>query len=104
VDKGALTCIMSIYCWKSLGTPKLDTSTTLLKSFNGHMFQPHEIITTLHIELGGKTVSVDVEVVDASLEYNLLLKHTWFYKMIAIVSSIFMVLHFPHQGKIITIG
>jgi hypothetical protein len=94
---------MSISCWKALGSPKLDTSATLLKSFDGHMFQPHGIITTLPIELGGKTVSVVVEVIDAPLEYNMLLRHTWFYEMTAVVSSVFRVLRFPHQGKIITI-
>jgi hypothetical protein len=58
IDEGASTCIMSISCWKSLGSPKLDTSATLLKSFDGHMFQPHGIITTLPIELGGNIVSI----------------------------------------------
>jgi hypothetical protein len=81
VDEGASTCIMSMSCWKSIGSPKLDTSNTILKSFDGHMFHPHGIITTFPIELGGKTVSVVVEVVDAPLEYNLLLGCTWFYEM-----------------------
>jgi hypothetical protein len=44
-----------------------------------------------------------VEVINAPLEYNLLLKHTWFYDMTTIFSSFFRVLHFPHQGKIVTI-
>jgi hypothetical protein len=86
VDEGASTCIMSISCWKALGSPKLDTSATLLKAFDGHMFHPHGIITTLPIELGGKIVSVVVEVIDAPLEYNLLLRCTWFYEMTTIVS------------------
>jgi hypothetical protein len=73
IDEGASTCIMSMSCWKALDSPKLDISTTLLKSFDGHMFHPHGIITTLPIELGGKTVFFVVEVVDAPLEYNLLL-------------------------------
>jgi hypothetical protein len=94
---------MSMSCWKALGSPKLDTSATLLKTFNGHMFQPHGIIIALPIELGGKTVSIVVEVIDAPLEYNLLLRCIWFYKMTPIVSSIFRVLRFPHQGKIVMI-
>jgi hypothetical protein len=55
---------MFISCWNSLGSPKLNTSTTLLKSFDGNMFQPHGIITALPIELGGKTIFVDVEIVE----------------------------------------
>jgi hypothetical protein len=67
-------------------------------------FKPHGIITTFPIELGGKTVFVEVEVVDAPLEYNFLLGCTWFYEMTTIVvSSVFRVLHFPHQGNIVTI-
>jgi hypothetical protein len=73
VDEGASTCIMSMSCWKSIGSPKINPSHTMLKDFDGHMFKPHGIITTFPIELGGKTVSVEVEVVDAPLEYNLLL-------------------------------
>jgi hypothetical protein len=72
---------MSISCWKALDYPKIDTPTTLLKAFNGHMFQSHGVINTLLIELGGKTIYIVMEVSDAHLEYNLLLDHTWFYEM-----------------------
>jgi hypothetical protein len=53
--------------------------------------------------LGGKTVTVDVEVVDAPLDYNLLLERSWFYAMNVIASSVFRCVQFPHQGKIVTI-
>ena len=55
------------------------------------------------MELGDKTISIDVEVVDASLDYNLLLGQSWFYAMPVVASSIFRTLQFPHQGKIVTI-
>ena len=67
------------------------------------MDKPNEILTSLPIELGGNTISLKVEVVDASLDYNLLLGHTWFYAMKELAPSLFQVIHFPHQGKIITI-
>jgi len=94
---------MSIYFWKALGSLNLNTFATLLKVFDGHMFQPHGIITALLIELGGKIVFVYVEVVDTPLEYNLLLENNWFYDITIVVSSFISVLCFPHQGKIITI-
>jgi hypothetical protein len=78
VVEGASTCIMYISCWKALVSAKLNTFETLLKEFYGHMFQPHGIIIALIIELGGNTVSIDVKVVNAPLEYNLLLDLTWF--------------------------
>jgi hypothetical protein len=92
VDEGASTFIMFIPCWKALVSPKNNTSKTLLEEFDGHMFHSHGIIITLPIELGSKTVFVVEEVVDAPLEYNLLLRSTWFYEMTAVVSSIFMFL------------
>jgi len=48
-------------------------------------------------------MEVKVEVVDAPLDYNLLLGHNWTYAMTTIVSSIFHVLCFPHEGNIVTI-
>jgi hypothetical protein len=53
--------------------------------------------------LGGKTVTVDVEVVDAPLDYNLLLGRSWFYAITSIASSVFRCVQFPHQGKIVTV-
>jgi hypothetical protein len=42
-------------------------------------------------------------VVDAPLDYNLLLGHSWIYAMSTVVSTLFRVLCFPHQGKIVTV-
>jgi hypothetical protein len=53
--------------------------------------------------LGSKTVTVDVKVVDAPLDYNLLLGRSWFYAMTVVASSVFRCVQFPHQGKIVTI-
>jgi hypothetical protein len=55
------------------------------------------------IQLGGKTVTVDVEVVDAPLDYNLLLGRSWFYAMTVVASSVFQCVQFPNQGKIVTV-
>jgi hypothetical protein len=44
-----------------------------------------------------------VEVVDAPLDYNLLLGRSWFYAMTVVASSVFRCVKFPHQGKIVTI-
>jgi hypothetical protein len=48
-------------------------------------------------------VCVEVEVVDVPLDYNLLLGQSWTYAMTMVVSSIFHVLCFPHEGRIVTI-
>jgi hypothetical protein len=46
---------------------------------------------------------VEVEVVDAPLNYNLLLGRSWTHAMQAVVATIFRVLLFPHERRIVTI-
>ena len=46
----------------------------------------HGILPSLQVQLGEKTVSIKVKVVDAPLEYNILLGCNWIYNMGEIVS------------------
>jgi hypothetical protein len=46
---------------------------------------------------------VEVEVVDASLDYNLLLGRSWTYAMQAVVATVFRISLFPHEDRIVTI-
>ena len=55
------------------------------------------------MQLGGKIMCVEVQVVNAPLDYNLLLGQSWMYAMQAVVATIFWVLLFPHKGWIVTI-
>jgi hypothetical protein len=103
IYEGATMCVMSLICWKSLGSPTLSQYFTMLTTFDGHSFRPHGILPTFPVQLGRKTVEVDVEVVDVPLDYNLLLGHNWTYYMTVVVSSIFHILIFPHDWKIATI-
>jgi hypothetical protein len=48
-------------------------------------------------------MSVEVEVVDASLDYNFLLGRSWTYAMQEVVVTVFWVLLFPHEGWIVSI-
>jgi hypothetical protein len=103
LDEGASTCVMSLSCWKGLKSPALNKSPTMLRAFDGRGFHPHGLLQSLAVQLGGKTVTVDVEVVDAPLDYNLLLGRSWFYAMTVVASSVFRCVQFPHQGKIVAI-
>jgi hypothetical protein len=89
VDEGASTCVMSLTCWKAIGQPALSPSPTLLTAFDGCSFRPHGIVPSFPVQLGGKTMCVEVEVVDAPLDYNLLLGRSWTYVMEAMVATIF---------------
>jgi len=94
---------MSIQCWRSLGSPTLNQSARILKAFDGQGFHPFGILQDLPIRVEGRTVNLDVEVVDAPIDYNLLLGRSWSYAMIAIVSSVFRLINFPHNRNIVTI-
>ena len=48
-------------------------------------------------------MSVEVEVIAAPLDYNLLLGRSWTYAMSAIASAVLWVIVFPHEGKLVTI-
>jgi hypothetical protein len=103
VDEGASTCVMLLACWKAICQPELSLLPTLLTYFDGRLFRPHSIIPSFPMQLGGKTVCVEVEVVDAPLDYNILLGWSWTYAMHAVVAIVFRVLCFSHEGRIITI-
>ena len=67
------------------------------------MFLPKGYLAIFPITLDGKTVTVDTEVVDRHLDYNLLLGRSWSYTMTAIVSSILQLILCPLDGKIVTV-
>jgi hypothetical protein len=103
VNEGASTFVMSLACWKAIGKPVLSSSPTLLTAFDSRSFRPHGIIPSFPMQLGGKTMCVELEVVEASLDYNLLLGRSWTYAMQAVVATVFWVLLFPNEDQIVTI-
>ena len=89
IDEGPAASVMSLSCWKGLGSPKLSQSTTMLTTFDGRSFWPHRILTSLEVQLGWKTIAIEVDVVDVPLDYNLLLGRNWMYSMQDVASSLF---------------
>ena len=70
IDEGVADSMMSLSCWKGLGSPTLSQYSNMLTAFNGKLFQLHCILPSLEVQLGGKTVAIEVEVVDVPLDYN----------------------------------
>jgi hypothetical protein len=103
LDKGSSTCFISLSCWRAIGSPKLNQYPTTLKVFDGHGFHPHGVLQYFIVELKGKNASIYIEVVDALLYYNLFLGHNWLCAMIVVAYSVFRILQFPHQVKIVTL-
>jgi hypothetical protein len=103
IDDGESSCIMSSSAWKQLVSPTLIPSMTELISFDGRLCSPLWILPNLLIEMGGKIVLINVVVVDGLVDYNILLGCDFIYAMSVLVSSLFPVIIFPHEGCIITI-
>jgi hypothetical protein len=103
IDEGVSTCVMYFSCWKAIGSPPLTESQNTLRAFNGSGFKPYGVLPSLPVTLEGKTVQVEVEVFDTPLDYNLLLGRSWVDSMRAVVSTLFHVLRFPYQGKVVTV-
>ena len=89
INEGAAASVMSLSCCKGLGSPELSQSTTMLTAFDGISFWPQRILPSLKVQLGGKTITIEVEVVDAPLDYNLLMGWNWMYSMQVVASYIF---------------
>jgi hypothetical protein len=53
--------------------------------------------------LEGKTVFIDVMVVQDPLDFYLLLGRDYVYAMKAIVPTLFRVISFPHNGRVVTV-
>jgi hypothetical protein len=74
-----------------------------LLAFNRRTSQHLGTLPHFPITLGGKNVFIDVMVVQDPLDFDLLLGRDYVYAMVAIVSTLFFVISFPHDGIIVTI-
>jgi hypothetical protein len=89
IDEGASTCIMSKSVWQKLGSPKIIPSAITLRAYDGRPYSLEGLFQNVHVELGGKTILIDIEVIDAPLDYNILFSHSYMYAMKAAASSVF---------------
>jgi hypothetical protein len=103
INEGASTCIMFKHVWEKIGSPELVPSTITLRAYDCRPTSSTGICQNFPIELGGKTILIDIEVIDAHLDYNILFGRNYMYSMKAVDSSVFRTMMFPHNGKIDTI-
>jgi hypothetical protein len=86
-----------------LGCPPLAPIMHNLLAFNRTTSQPLGTLPQFPITLGGKTVFIDVMVVQDPLDFSLLLGRDYVYAMKAILSTLFRVISFPHDGRIVIV-
>jgi hypothetical protein len=94
---------LSSDAWYALGCPQLAPVTQNLLDFKRRTSQPLGILPQFPITLGGKTIFIDVMVVRDPLDLSLLLWRDYVHAMKALVSTLFRVISFPHDGRIVTI-
>ena len=103
LDEGAFVSLMPSTTWKALGSPQHVLVAQNLMVFDRGTSQPLGILLKFPITLGGKTVFIDILVTQGALDFSLLLGRDYVYAMGALVSSLFRVVCFPHDGRIMTI-
>jgi hypothetical protein len=104
VDDGASASILSSSVWKFLGSPELVSSSHELLAFDRCPSEYLGILPQLPISLGRNIFLVDVIVVQGPLDFNMLLGRDYVYAMNVVVSTLFWMMHFPHNGSIVTIN
>ena len=103
IDEGASVSVLSSIAWQALGYPPPTLVTQNLLSFYRRTSQTLGPLPDFPVTLGGKIVFVDVMVVQDPLDFDLLIGWDYVYAMKAIVSTLFRVISFPHDGRIVTI-
>jgi hypothetical protein len=101
-DEGASISIFSFIAWQDLGCPQLALVMQNLLAFNRRNNQPLGALPQFPITLGGKTVFIYVMVVQDPLDFSLL-GRDYVYAMKSIVSTLFRVIYFHHDGRTMTI-
>jgi hypothetical protein len=68
IDEGASTCIMSKIVWQKLVSPELVPFAITLRAYDGRPSSPEGIFQNVPMELRGKTILIDIEVIDTPLD------------------------------------
>ena len=103
MDEGASASILSSSVWKVLGSSELVSYSHELLGFERCPSEYLGVLPQFPISFGGKIVRVDVIVVQGPLDFNMLLGRDYVYTMNVVVSMLFWVMNFPHNGSIVTI-
>jgi hypothetical protein len=75
------------------------SATSELLDFDRRPSECLGILPQFPITLGGNIVLVNLLVVSGPLDFNMLLGHDYVYAMNVVVSTLFRVMHFPHNRK-----
>ena len=74
-----------------------------MRDYDGHPTKAQGILPHVPIMLAEKTVMIDIKVVNAQLDYNLLLGRCYMYAMRAVALTVFLLMMFPHKANIVMV-
>lgn len=74
-----------------------------LLAFDEGTSQHFGILSKFPVTLGGKTIYMEMTVVQGPLDFSLLLGRDYIYATGALFSSLFHVVYFLHDGRMVTI-
>jgi hypothetical protein len=94
---------MSKHVWQKIGSSELVPSTITLRAYDGRPTSSAGLCQNVPIELWGKNILIHIEIINAQLDYNILFGRNYMYAMNVVASSVFCMMMFPHNGKIVTI-
>ena len=86
---------MATSFWKHLVSPDLSPSTITLREWDGHPSHPLGMYCNFPVIVVGKTIYIDIEVINAPLDYNIIFGHRYTYEISNVPSSIH---HKPARG------
>jgi hypothetical protein len=75
--------------WQKFCSPELIPSSITLRAYDTRPSSPEGLFQNVPVELGGKTILIDIKVIDAPLDYNILFGCSYMYAMKAVASSVF---------------
>jgi hypothetical protein len=103
VDEGASTSILSSSAWKYLGFPELVYASHELLYFDRCPSEYLGILPQFPISLGGNTCPCRCYSGARPIRFQHASRHDYVYAMNVVVSMLFQVMHFPHNGRTVTI-
>lgn len=84
IKEGESTCTISKSVWKQLISPELVPSSITIQAYDDLPSQLEGLYQNIPIELGGKSIIIDIEFIDSPLYYNILLGCSYMYSMKAV--------------------
>ena len=103
IDEGDSISILSSTTWQDLGSPNLVPASSQLLAFNKRTSEPLGVLPQVPITLGEKNFSTDIMVMQGPLDFNFIIVHDYIYAMKVLMSTLFQVMHFPHDRNSVTI-